>query len=589
MSPIFRFTFYRRIQISFLLLILLPTVAVSFISYSVTQNNVKEKIQLSNESVVSVMSKDITKMIDDLTYSSNFFVQDVNVRKALRSFADTKRIESYGDLSLYQQIRDFFSVTVAKTMNTDILMFLVNNQDFIIQSFEGGDQTPEQIRMHWEMVKERVNPDKINVLQWLGSVNTLTSGGKTNYYVSRVLRDPTDGRLLAVLYISIPNTYFDALFGQVQTGKLVLYDSEGNRIAGDRSVAYDASNDAPRNIRNETIIEKSGWKLIYETPKEEVTGEISRTFYISLLLVVPFFLLFFLISIVIARRLHRPIRRLELGVKQFGNGDRNIRFREEGTDEIADLGKTLNTMLDQINRLITDIEQEQEQKRVLELQALYSQIRPHFLLNTLNSIKCNLILYDDEFHSQKIDSLMSLLRAYMKFNESSTLKNECKLLAHYADIMQMRSDIRLDFHVSLEKETESFDMPMLLLQPLVENAFVHGFAEEADQPRIEVRSEMKEREMLISIEDNGAGIEDQRLAELNEWLRNPEMEAYSSYKRVGLVNVLQRLHMTYGLLASMRLSNNEQGGVTVHLTIPTGMDSMTKQRGITDAEGHAGR
>ncbi|WP_036745884.1 cache domain-containing sensor histidine kinase [Paenibacillus sp. UNC451MF] len=568
MSNIFHFTFYRRIQISFLLLILLPTVAVSYISYSVTQNNVKEKIRLSNESVIAVMAKDITKMIDDLTYSSNFFVQDTNVRKELRSFADTKRIGNYSDLTTYQQIKDFFSLTVAKTMNTDILMFLVNNEGFIVQSSESLSVSPEQIQQHWEKVKDRVDPDQRNLLQWLGTVAVTSNGEQSNYYVSRVLRDPADNRLLGILYIAIPSQYFDKLFQQLQSGNMVLYDANGVRIAGDSNVAYSAAEAPLENVRNEVMIEKAGWKLVYETPKKEVTGEISRTFYIALFLVVPFFIIFFLISIVMAKRLHRPIRQLELGVKLFGEGNRKIRFQAEGKDEIADLGKTLNTMLDQINQLIIDIEQEQEQKREMELQALFSQIRPHFLLNTLNSIKCNLVLHNDELHSSKIDSLMSLLRAYMKFSEPSTLQSECKLLASYVDIMQMRNDIQLEFEVHLEKDTEGIDIPKLLLQPIVENAFVHGFAEEVDRPRIEIRSKLTDGELQIRIEDNGAGSEEQRLKEMNEWLQHPDAETHSSYKRVGLMNVLQRLQMTYGPGASMHLTRNEAGGVAVLLRIP---------------------
>src|SRR2546428_9993917 len=120
---LFRFSFYRRIQISFLLLILLPTVVASYVNYASTQKNVKEKILLSNESVLTVMAKDVSKMIDDFTYTSNFFVQDENVRKRLQSFRNTSGIHSFNDLEVYSQIKDFFSLVNAKTMNTDVLMY----------------------------------------------------------------------------------------------------------------------------------------------------------------------------------------------------------------------------------------------------------------------------------------------------------------------------------------------------------------------------------------------------------------------------------------------------------------------------------
>ncbi|MFH5185900.1 hypothetical protein ACHHV8_26435 [Paenibacillus sp. TAB 01] len=145
MRQLFRFSFYWRIQLSFLLLILLPTLAVSLYSYSLIKDNVTGKIKLSNESVLALMTKDLTKMIDDLTFASNFFVQDLNVRSRLRTFKDVERIETSKDADNYMQIRDFFSLVSAKTMNNDIQMFIANNSGFIIQASDSVIISPEQI------------------------------------------------------------------------------------------------------------------------------------------------------------------------------------------------------------------------------------------------------------------------------------------------------------------------------------------------------------------------------------------------------------------------------------------------------------
>lgn len=121
-------------------------------------------------------------------------------------------------------------------------------------------------------------------------------------------------------------------------------------------------------------------------------AQISRTFYSGIGLVLLLFIVFSATSMLIAKRLHSPIMKLQRVVRQFGMGNLDVRLEVKGKDEIAELGQTLNTMLDQLQGLIHDIELEQEQKRVMELEALFMQIRPHFLINTLNSIKCSLIL-----------------------------------------------------------------------------------------------------------------------------------------------------------------------------------------------------
>lgn len=574
MFNLIRFTYYRRIQIAFLLLILLPTIVVSYINFMVTQSNVKDKIRLSNESVINLVAKDITKMIDGLTYTSNSFVQDMTVKNELRQFMNMKGIGSSANYFTYQKIKSLLSVTVANSMNTDILMYVVNNEEFIVTSTESVDFNLANIQQRWETVKPRLHPEYPNLIQWLGTVGS-GANQQQEYMVSRILVDSADHQRLGTLVMVIPDKYFNKLFQQIQSGRLALYDIQGNKIAGNAAVSLDEKH-SNADIRNVITIEKSGWKLVYETPKQEVIGEISQTFYISLLFIIPCFILFIFISIFVAGRLYRPIRELEKGVKEFGRGNRSVRFQSQGQDEISQLGETLNQMLDQINQLIADIELEQEQNKVMELQALFSQIRPHFLLNTLNSIKCNLMLDNDVYYSQKIDSLMSLLRAYMKFNEPSTLKGECKLLTHYADIMKMRNDIQLEFSIDVAQETEEFQIPKLLLQPLVENAFVHGFEEDVEHPWIKVSAQRKDQELLISISDNGIGLDDERMQEMNKWLQQPKQEPSSSYKSIGLINVLLRLRMIYGPCASMSLMSNAYGGLTVLLRIPAHAQSQLK-------------
>ncbi|WP_171686771.1 sensor histidine kinase [Paenibacillus planticolens] len=573
---LFRFSFYRRIQISFLCFILLPTVVASFLNYSIAHKNVKEKIFLSNQTVLTVIAKDISKTVDDMTYASNFFVQDESVRKQLRIFTNMKRIESFNDYETYLQIKDFFGLIDVKTMNPDILMYVSNQAGFIVQSSEIQGSDPEIIRQQYETVKSRVDMSKANILQWLGTVPTHSTTVLTNssYLLARVIKSPNDAQPLGTLFISIPDRYFMKAFAQLGTSKLALFDAYGQFIAGNREVSYGSNAAMRNNIRNESPIQYSGWKLISDTPESQVTGEITKTFFITMGLIIPFFLIFFFISMYVAKRLHRPIRKLQAGVEQFGNGNRRIRFEERGKDEISELGRTLNIMLDQINQLIWENEQEQEQKRELELQALYSQIRPHFLMNTLNSIKCNLLLDNEMIHSQKINSLMSLLRAYMKFNEPTSLGNECKLLFHYVDIMQMRSDIEVQLDVALPPVLSNLEFPKLLLQPVVENAFVHGFKKAVDRPKIVIEAEQNEDWVEIHISDNGLGMSVEQQNQLNAELQSsPDAEAWQSYKRVGLWNVLQRLKMTYGSSSSMTCAQSELGGLTIVLGFTQKIDA----------------
>ncbi|WP_068784845.1 sensor histidine kinase [Paenibacillus phocaensis] len=570
----FKLTYYRRIQLSFLLLIFIPLIAVSVISFVLIRSSMVEKLQLSNENLLNVMIDELNKTIDDVTFASHFIVNDENFRANLNAFADTERLNDYEDYVHFSQIQEVFSLINSKPLNNSIRMYLVNRRHFVISS---GTEELTSINANVDKLMDRVDLQKPEKLQWLGMADS-GSGKNSRYYIARVIYDNHESREVSVLLVSISESYFTKLLGQVEFGKVALFDAEGGVIAGNPELTPSHHTDTKGNLLTVRTISKSSWKLVYETSETEWAGQISRAFYAGIGGVLLLFIVFSATSVLIAKRLHSPILKLQRVVRQFGMGNLDARLDVKGKDDIAELGQTLNTMLGQLQKLIYDIEQEQEQKRVMELEALFMQIRPHFLINTLNSIKCSLILNRDTLHSGIIDSLMSLLRAYLKVNEPATLREECKLLAHYTDIMKIRNEIPLQLIVELDPATERLIVPKLILQPLVENAVVHGLVDQ-QEPRITVCSEAVPTGVIIQISDNGCGADEAVLARLNRVLQNANGEQDESYRRVGLINVMQRLRLTFGPEARLSLQNRPQGGVSATLYLPQANHHVLPTRG----------
>lgn len=565
MRNLIRFSFYRRIQLSFLILIILPVILSSAILLSLTGSVVTDKVRGANQSFLDLTAKDMAKMVEDLSFASNFFVQDPNAREQMRGFAKMDRITNFADYRRLEQIQEFFGLVLAKNLQSDVRMFLINDKEFVTSSTD-YDGWHAQTMRHFRTVSPKVDPLNSLQIQWLGRVDPENGTGRSYYYAARVIRDPVTSKSLATLYIGLSSSYFDRIFKTVNHGgTFAIFDANHMRIAGNSSMSYENATETYDRISMK--VPRTEWKLVFETPKRNITGEITRLFYSSLLFILPFFALFCVISVILARRLHRPIHRLQAMARQFGQGNRKIRFYDDGKDEIAVLGQTLNEMLDQINLLITNMAKEQEQKRILELQALFSQIRPHFLLNTLNSIKCSLVLAKDHHHSRKIESLMGLLRAYLKVNESFSLRDECELLRHYIEIMKLRNEMDIMLEIRLAPELEQFEVPKLLIQPLVENAIVHGFADKTSDAIIEISAEQIYHDIYIRIMDHGIGMLEQQRNELNEILEAKDMEQHSAFRRIGLLNVAQRLRLTYGPEAEMRVDANGYGGVTITLKL----------------------
>ncbi|EJW17752.1 histidine kinase [Paenibacillus alvei] len=568
----FHLTYYKRMLLSFMLFIIVPMVAVSVQSFYLIKESMLDKLHATNENMLNVIGAEFSKTIDDATFASHFIVNDEGFKTSLRQFADVKHLNSFADYENFSQIKAVFSLINSKTLNRQTQMYLINRQHFIIPS---GDDEPAKLLPHLSELYSKINFQQPERLQWLG---LLDDKGASKYYIARVIYDRVSKGHTAVLLIGIEQSYFENALQAVKSWDVALLDEHGDRIAGSAQLLASDSNKVDDRMRSEVVLSKNGWKLVYEMSNNTFRGIISKTLYIGSAEVMLFVIIFSLFALLISKRLHRPIEQLQQVAGQFGNGKLDVRLQVKGDDELAAVSKTINLMLDQLQQSIYEMERQQEQRRVLELEALFMQIRPHFLLNTLNSIKCSLMLQKDRLHSGMIDSLMSLLRAYMNFNALATLQEECELMAHYIDIMQMRSDIPIQLQVDIEPQLQLLKFPKLLLQPLVENAIIHGFVDtDVDMEGNDTRSQQSQiwisvyhdaDTIVIEVADNGAGMDESLLHRLNESVLRCSDEPDPSYKRVGLVNVAQRLKLSFGSEAALSFAPNRYDGITARMQIP---------------------
>lgn len=495
----YRLSLYQRLQISFILFILLPITIVSVTSYMETKQNMLDKIEATNQNLIRVIAYDLEKTVDDIAYSSVFFTgrnDELGLLGSFKALKDVTGFTSYSEYEHAAKLRGLSNILLVQSADVNLSMMIINRKRFMI--FGNEEQAGEQAALAELEASARLDMNNRHVLQWFRH--------DTYYYAARIIEDPEKHEVLAVLYIGIPQSYFQRLFQTAGSGNLYLLDERGEVIA-------------------------------------------------------------------------KPIHKLKNIAEQYGRGNRFVRFKTRGSDEIAVLGKSFNQMLDDINQLFHQIELEQEEKRTLELQALFSQIRPHFLLNTLNSIKCNLMLEGDEKNGDMIQSLMNLLRGYIRVHEPASLEEELKLIKDYVLIMQMRNQMVIDLTMEMEDELKTFRIPRLLIQPIVENAILHGFRKQRDHAHIELTVRVKQGAVVISATDNGKGLTEEELTRLSDRLAAPDSELSSAGHGIGLVNVLRRLKLTYGSQARMEVAANPAGqGVICSLIIPIWNKDSTEGR-----------
>ncbi|CAM4339332.1 sensor histidine kinase [Paenibacillus typhae] len=560
-----RFSFHRRLQFTFLVLILLPFIVVTFWSYTSVRENVSDKITRSNEETLKVIANQLEKTVDNISFVSVYFSEayDPAVLESLRYLKDAGHFGSYGVYTHYNKLKTTANILSVQSLDAELQIMLVNRDNRILignQDIPVFSELPERLLQESSKLDEQ---EKIT-LQWFPYGGD--PAAPDYYYAVRFITDPLNQEKLATLYAGIPSRYFEELLDTGNSANLIsLVDQAGRPIArlGSAGAAQEKS-----FLVSEVRIPKVGWLLSGRTPRSSVDSHINREFLISISVVGLFFLAFLILSMLWAGHINKPISLLRTSVKQYVGGNRAVRIPVKGKDEVAVLSAAFNQMLEDMNQLLQQVESEQEEKRLLELQALSAQIRPHFLLNTLNSIKVDLLLSGDQSHGAMIDALMKLLRVYVHVDKPLELAEECKVLGSYVQVMQIRNRLDITFDCVLDDRAGAVLLPRLLLQPVVENAISHGFSARPDNPAIRLEASLEQDMLTISISDNGRGMPDDKLQRLNRRLLGDEEETLWPEKGVGLINTARRLQVLYGYRSRLTAQLRAAGGMTFTFMIP---------------------
>ncbi|MFF2484633.1 sensor histidine kinase [Paenibacillus sp. NPDC058071] len=326
-------------------------------------------------------------------------------------------------------------------------------------------------------------------------------------------------------------------------------------------------------IVSESVSETTGWHTVVVQKRALLLSELNYirfvTFGIMLIVSIIAILLFWKI----ARFVTNPMKQLMLSMKALQNGDFTQRVELSGYDEIGLLGHLYNKMVVRIKLLIDDVYASGLKQREAELKALQSQINPHFLYNTLNMIHWSAVRNNDREISDMVVSLSQVFRLSLNSgNHDIELAQEIELVRHYLFLQQKRYTNRLHFEIETNEALKHFQMPKLLLQPLVENAIVHAI-ELAEHPvNIHLRAYTDKDWIVLEVADNGPGIPKETLAEIRQALAAPAASLRSSSSGgsgMALSNIKERLSLYYEQSA-FEIESKEGIGTRVQIRIRQG-------------------
>ena len=289
----------------------------------------------------------------------------------------------------------------------------------------------------------------------------------------------------------------------------------------------------------------------------------SRNILVGIALVVT--LLGTALSLLFAGRLTRPILQLRDYVLRVrgGEGELDVPLVMDSYTEINTLSQGIRQMLARIRELIDNVKRKEEQKRKMQYHLLQAQINPHFMYNTLFSIKCVVDMNENRRASQMLSAFIQLLRSSLTDPDSmTTLRQQMDALHQYADLQKFRYGDQFEIVIEYEDDLADCLLPSLLVQPLVENAIVHGVARTGSGV-IAVTARTRHGQIELAVEDNGVGMTAQQIDRIFTQGEDPGAKPH-----IGLKNIHERLQLTFGSGSGLHIESAPGEGTKVTANIP---------------------
>jgi len=318
----------------------------------------------------------------------------------------------------------------------------------------------------------------------------------------------------------------------------------------------------------------TGWTLLILTPVNVITEGISVLRMTIVVSAIMGTILFTLLSFFLSTLITRPVFKLIKAMRGTSLGILKSTENVSSTMEIQELNYSYNKMIDNINELIQLVYEKELSRSHTELKALQAQINPHFLFNTLDALYWSLLEKDEDQLAAYVVAMSDLFRYTITGPNKSgwvKLSEELEHVKRYLLIMKMRFEERLDWEIESPPELGNVDLPRLLLQPLVENAILHGVESKIEPGRVRLVVARHGGRIAITVEDDGVGMDADKLSSLLEELESGKVTS-SKDSGVGLANVQRRLQLFFTgedeQSAEMVIDSRKGEGTRIHIQIP---------------------
>jgi two-component system sensor histidine kinase YesM len=554
-----RQSFKNQHLMLYLIFSVIPILIAGGASMGVSSKSTREQIKLNTFQTIEQLSDNISSMLSLIEAVSIAIANNETVQWSLTNIHNNVPLSRLDKYNLEKALIGFYDYSIIR----DILIF-INESEYYYVPFGRTNRSIEiisDLRIPRNKTAWILNPQH-EIIHIIRQVEN------SRYYY-------TIGTLCISISIdAIRNLFQKVNFGE--QGEIIIMDGENNIITPQYFPVEHANKLKPRitgksgnfsdHFKGENYMvfyhtaESTGWKTIGLISRKAFLTKLDQLWFTIGAVTVLVILVAAFCAQWVSKYFEKNIKRIIDAMEQAAKGNFSVRINQETNREFNIIHSHFNSMVGKIGSLIEEVYQTELSRKEAELRMLQAQINPHFLYNTLDTIFWQAQIAGQETISKTVVSLSNLLR--MSVNNSKTLitvKEEITCIEDYVFIQKQRYRDKLTVDVSIEETLYTLLIPKLIIQPLVENAIIHGLESRRERCHITISGEKEGSYCRFVVSDNGRGISEDQVQKILE-TDNSRMS--------GIKNIHQRIRLRYGKNFGVVIASSPNGGTSVSVTIP---------------------
>jgi len=584
-----------KLLVSYLFVVLLPLVTVGYFLIDKTTETFLNQTDYINKVNFQQVKKNISDQLKDYMEVSSM----VEAEKPLIDYVNNTyddNIEFFDKFVEYLRLSDTYTGVMRLKVNEKAKLAIYSTNDSIITDGAFIYKIDDEFIQNTQWCKRSINANGDIIIY--GPYQN--KNGQNVFSICRLLRQ--NAKYINIVKIEIyESEIYRFMSKEAAYKKVFLVNDENvivsstereligkniNTVSSIPNIEYNKYTDFSeiRDYETDNIVfidnfndikALKNWKIVSVTSSESVLNDIRQIVINSIFICFIIFLVTVIFVLLFVSKLTKRLKHLVLNMSNIRDGRFDVFVDVSGSDEIAELSKNFKSMIDRINHLINEVYVAEMQvkdlkieKQQAEIWALQSQINPHFLFNTMESIRMDLWLKKEYEISEVIERFSTLLRKSIEWSdESNTIGHEIQLIEDYLKIQKYRYVNKFDYIISVGQEFYDYTIPKFTLQPIVENAIYHGLELKNGKGCVTITAEFVGENIRIKVTDDGMGMKKEVLNALQNDLEGQD-SVNGRKARIGIKNVHQRLKLNYGNKYGLKFESQEGFGTQVEVLLP---------------------